>query len=138
MVQMEIATAHGLQSMRISCIDQRLTALARMVVWSRFLHQSELRTQLAKVLTHAPKNNHAYDPADVALGFRGGILNGGGGQAVAHRLPKPEFAPPASARHRDDAKPADALTLPRGATPEHERWPRRVAPLSRAAAAERA
>ena len=62
--------------MRISFTDQRLTAHGGMVVWSQFLHQSAFRTQLAQVLPHAPKSNHAYDPADVALGFLGGILSG--------------------------------------------------------------
>lgn len=75
-MQVEIGTTHGPQSMRISFTDQRLTAHGGMMVWSQFLHQSAFRTQLAKVLPHAPTSNHAYDPADVALGFLGGILSG--------------------------------------------------------------
>ena len=47
-----------------------------MVGWSEFLHQSAFRTQLAQVLPHDPQSSHAYDPADVALGFLGGILSG--------------------------------------------------------------
>ena len=75
-MQVEIGTTNGPQSMRISFTDQRLTAHGGMVVWSQFLHQSGFRTQLAQTLPHAPKSNHAYDPADVALGFLGGILSG--------------------------------------------------------------
>jgi hypothetical protein len=47
-----------------------------MVVWSQFLHQSAFREQLEKVLPHRPTSNNAYDPADTALGFMGGILTG--------------------------------------------------------------
>ena len=68
-MQVEIGTTNGPQSMRISFTDQRLTAHGGMVVWSQFLHQSAFRTQLAQVLPHAPKSNHAYDRAEVAHGF---------------------------------------------------------------------
>jgi hypothetical protein len=62
--------------MRISFTDQRLTAHGGMVVWSQFLHQSGFRAQLEKVLPHHPTSNNAYDPADTALGFLGGVLTG--------------------------------------------------------------
>ena len=75
-VRLEIDTARGPQSMRISFTDQRLTAHGGMVVWSQFLHQTAFRSRLAAVLPQAPTSNHAYDPADVALGFLGGILTG--------------------------------------------------------------
>ena len=73
---MEIGPTNGPQSTRISFTDRRLTAHGGMVVWSEFLHQSAFRTQSAQVLPHDPQSNHAYDPADVALGFLGGILSG--------------------------------------------------------------
>lgn len=75
-MRLNIGTAHGPQSMRISFTDQRLTAHGGMVVWSQFLHESGFRPQLQAVLPHAPTSNHAYVPADVALGFLGGILAG--------------------------------------------------------------
>ena len=75
-VRVEIGTANGRQSMRISFTDQRLTAHGGMVVWSQFLHQSAFRAQLEQVLPHHPVSNNAYDPADTALGFLGGILTG--------------------------------------------------------------
>lgn len=75
-VRVEIGTANGPQSMRISFTDQRLTAHGGMVVWSQFLHQSAFRTQLRQVLPHQPTSNNAYDPTDTALGFLGGILSG--------------------------------------------------------------
>jgi hypothetical protein len=75
-VRVEIGTANGPQSMRISFTDQRLTAHGGMVVWSQFVQQSGFRAQLAKVLPHRPTSNNAYDPADTALGYLGGILTG--------------------------------------------------------------
>lgn len=41
-----------------------------------FLHQSAFRARLEQVLPHHPVSNNAYDPADTALGFLGGILTG--------------------------------------------------------------
>lgn len=75
-MRVEISTADGPQSMRISFTDQRLTAHGGLVVWSQFLQQSAFRAQLRGVLPHAPQSNHAYDPGDIALGFLGGILAG--------------------------------------------------------------
>ena len=75
-VRVEIGTANGPQSMRISFTDQRLTAHGGMVVWSQFLHQSAFRAQLRRVLPHQPISNNAYEPTDTALGFLAGILTG--------------------------------------------------------------
>jgi hypothetical protein len=75
-------------------------------------------------------------------GGRGAGLSGRhperGGQALAHRLPAAGSGDSAGARHRGGAEPGDAVALPRDVSPGHERGPRRVAPLGRAAAAERA
>lgn len=68
--------------MWISFTDQRLTVHGGMVVCPEFLHQSAVRTHLASVLPRNPQSNHAYDPANVALGFLGGILSG------ADKLPR--------------------------------------------------
>jgi hypothetical protein len=75
-VHLEIGTARGPQSIRISFTDQRLTAYGGIVVWSQFLQQSAFRAQLDKVLPHRPTSNNAYEPTDTALGFMGGILTG--------------------------------------------------------------
>ena len=47
-----------------------------MIVWSHFLHQRKLRAQLGSVLPHEPTSPNAYAPADIALGYLGGILAG--------------------------------------------------------------
>jgi hypothetical protein len=47
-----------------------------MVVWSHFLRQKRFRYQLRQLLPHEPISPNAYDPADVALGYLGGILCG--------------------------------------------------------------
>jgi hypothetical protein len=92
-VRVEIGTAAGPQSMRISFTDQRLTAHGGMVVWSQFLHQSAFRTPLRGVLPHAPTSHHAYDPGDPALGFLGGILAGADKLTrVAHLRQDPAIA----------------------------------------------
>ncbi len=75
-VRLEIGTKDGAQSMRISFTDQRLTAHGGLVVWSQFLHQSDFRAELERVLPHAPRSNRAFAPSDTALGFIGGIISG--------------------------------------------------------------
>ncbi len=75
-VRLEIDTKKGVQSMRISFSDQRLTAHGGMAVWSHFLHRRGFRKSLAEQLPHEPSSPNAYDPADIALGFMGGILTG--------------------------------------------------------------
>lgn len=47
-----------------------------MIVWSHFLHQKKFRRELSAVLPHAPTSPNAYAPADIALGYLGGILAG--------------------------------------------------------------
>lgn len=75
-VRLEIGTKDGPQSMRISFTDQRLTAYGGMVMWSQFLHQCAFRSELNRVLPQRPTSNNAYDPADTALGFIGGVISG--------------------------------------------------------------
>lgn len=75
-VRLNVDTKDGASSIRISFTDQRLTAHGGMIVWSHFLHQKRFRQQLREVLPHAPISPNAYDPADVALGYIGGILCG--------------------------------------------------------------
>jgi hypothetical protein len=47
-----------------------------MVVWSHFLQQKNFRSELRKVLPHAPCSPNAYAPDDTALACMGGILCG--------------------------------------------------------------
>ena len=47
-----------------------------MVVWSHFLQQKKFRSELRKVLPHAPSSPNAYVPDDTALACMGGILCG--------------------------------------------------------------
>jgi hypothetical protein len=75
-VRLNIDTKDNSSSIRICFTDQRLTAHGGMIVWSHFLHQKRFRQQLREVLPHAPTSPNAYDPADVALGYMGGILCG--------------------------------------------------------------
>lgn len=75
-VRLNIDTQHGSPSIRIDFTDQRLTAHGGLVVWSHFLHQRHFRRQLAAVLPHTPTSPNAYAPADIALGYLGGILAG--------------------------------------------------------------
>src|SRR6516162_1862652 len=75
-VRLNVDTKDGASSIRISFTDQRLTAHGGMIVWSHFLHQKRFRQQLCRVLPHAPTSPNAYAPADVALGYIGGILCG--------------------------------------------------------------
>jgi len=44
--------------------------------WSQFLQKKQFRERLTGVLPHDPTSPNAYDPADVGLGFIGGILCG--------------------------------------------------------------
>lgn len=75
-VRLPIDTKMGSPSIRIGFTDQRLTAHGGLAVWSHFLHQKGLRRQLREVLPHEPSSPNAYDPADIALGYLGGILCG--------------------------------------------------------------
>jgi hypothetical protein len=75
-VRLQIDTDHGSSSIRIGFTDQRLTAHGGMIVWSHFLHQQRFRQQLDQLLPHAPTSPNAYAPADIALGYLGGILTG--------------------------------------------------------------
>jgi hypothetical protein len=75
-VQLPVDTKDGMASIRISFTDQRLTAHGGMIVWSHFLQQRKFRQQLRQALPHQPTSPNAYDPADVALGYMGGVLAG--------------------------------------------------------------
>ncbi len=75
-VRLEVDTKDGSPSIRIGFTDQRLTAHGGMIVWSHFLHQQRFRQQLEQTLPHAPTSPNAYAPADIALGYLGGILAG--------------------------------------------------------------
>jgi Transposase DDE domain group 1 len=75
-VRLQLDTKDGGPSIRIGFTDQRLTAHGGMIVWSHFLHQQQFRRQLREALPHAPISPNAYDPADIALGYLGGILAG--------------------------------------------------------------
>lgn len=75
-MRLDLGTKDGVKSPRIGFTDQRLTAHGGLVVWSQFLQQSAFRSQLRRVLPHAPTSNHADAPGDIALGFLGGILAG--------------------------------------------------------------
>src|SRR6267154_110212 len=75
-VRLQLDTDHGSPSIRIGFTDQRLTAHGGMIVWSHFLHQQQFRRQLQQALPHAPISPNAYVPADIALGYLGGILAG--------------------------------------------------------------
>src|SRR5438874_7884335 len=73
---LDISTAGGPQSIRISFTDQRLTAYGGMAVWSGFLHKRRVREELEKVLPHEPTSPNAYVPSDVALSLMGGVICG--------------------------------------------------------------
>ena len=75
-MRLEVDATNGPSSIRIGFTDQRLTAHGGMAVWSHFLHQKGFRGEVAKLLPHRPTSPNAYDPADIALGFLGGILSG--------------------------------------------------------------
>jgi len=75
-VTVDISTRKGNETIRIGFTDQRLTAYGGMAVWSQFLHKKGFRKRLADVLPHEPTSPNAYDPADIGLGFIGGILSG--------------------------------------------------------------
>lgn len=75
-VRLQIDTDHGSASIRIGFTDQRLTAHGGMIVWSHFLQQQHFREQLDQLLPHAPTSPNAFTPADIALGYLGGILLG--------------------------------------------------------------
>lgn len=75
-MRLEIDAKDSSPSIRISFTDQRLTAHGGMVVWSHFLHQKRFRQQLNESLPHEPTSPNAFDPADIALGFVGGVLSG--------------------------------------------------------------
>ena len=47
-----------------------------MIVWSHFLQQKKLRSELDKLLPHSPTSPNAYVAPDTALGYMGGILCG--------------------------------------------------------------
>ena len=92
-VRLDLGTKDGVQSMRIGFTDQRLTAHGGLAVWTSFARETSLRDQLAVVLPHAPTSPNAYDPADTALGFIGGILCGADKLArVAHLAHDPAVA----------------------------------------------
>jgi hypothetical protein len=76
MVSVEISTAKGNETIRLGFTDQRLTAYGGMAVWSQFLQKKGFRKRLGEVLPHCPTSPNAYDPADIGLGFVGGILCG--------------------------------------------------------------
>src|SRR5260370_12015576 len=75
-VRLQIAAKDSSPSIRISFTDQRLTAHGGMIVWSHFLRQKQFRSELQKLLPHAPVSPNAYVPGDTALGYMGGILCG--------------------------------------------------------------
>jgi hypothetical protein len=75
-VRLQIDTDKGSPSIRISFTDQRLTAHGGMIVWSHFLHQRKFRSTLEEHLPHDPSSPNAYAPADIGLGYLGGILAG--------------------------------------------------------------
>lgn len=75
-VRLQIDTADASPSIRIGFTDQRLTAHGGLIVWSHFLHQKRFRQQLNDTLPHHPISPNAYAPADIALGYLGGILAG--------------------------------------------------------------
>jgi len=75
-VRLNLDTHTGSPSIRIGFTDQRLTAHGGLVVWSHFLHQQHFREQLELCLPHAPTSPNAFAPADIALGYLGGILAG--------------------------------------------------------------
>ena len=75
-MRLQIDTHHGSASIRIGFTDQRLTAHGGMIVWSHFLQQQRFRQQLDQLLPHAPTSPNAFTPADIALGYLGGILIG--------------------------------------------------------------
>lgn len=75
-VRLTIDTNCGSPSIRIGFTDQRLTAHGGFIVWSHFLQQQKFRQQLDDVLPHAPTSPNAFAPADIALGYLGGILAG--------------------------------------------------------------
>ena len=75
-MRLQIDTHHGSASIRIGFTDQRLTAHGGMIVWSHFLRQQQFRQQLDRLLPHAPTSPNAFTPADIALGYLGGILVG--------------------------------------------------------------
>lgn len=75
-MRLQIDTQHGSPSIRIGFTDQRLTAYGGMIVWSHFLQQQRFRQQLDQLLPHAPTSPNAFTPADIALGYLGGILIG--------------------------------------------------------------
>jgi len=75
-VRLNIDTHSGSSSIRIGFTDQRLTAHGGLIVWSHFLHKQKFRRQLDAVLPHAPTSPNAFAPADIALGYLGGILAG--------------------------------------------------------------
>lgn len=75
-MRLNIDTNAGPSSIRIGFTDQRLTAHGGMIVWSHFLQQQQFHHQLNSVLPHTPTSPNAFAPADIALGFLGGILAG--------------------------------------------------------------
>jgi len=75
-VRLQIDCKDSSPSIRISFTDQRLSAHGGMVVWSHFLRQRKLRSQLRELLPHAPSSPNAYVPDDTALGYMGAILCG--------------------------------------------------------------
>jgi hypothetical protein len=75
-VRLNIDTNASSPSIRIGFTDQRLTAHGGLIVWSHFLHQQNFRRQLDAALPHAPTSPNAFAPADIALGYLGGILAG--------------------------------------------------------------
>ncbi len=75
-MRLDIDATDGVSSIRIGFTDQRLSAHGGMAVWSHFLHQKSFRQELSQRLPHRPTSPNAYEPADIALGFLGGILCG--------------------------------------------------------------
>ena len=75
-VRVEVDTIRGRSSIRIGFTNQRLTAHGGMAVWSHMLTQMGARKRIREALPHEPTSPNAYDPADIALGYVGGILAG--------------------------------------------------------------
>lgn len=75
-VRLQIDCKDWSPSIRISFTDQRLTAHGGMIVWSHFLRQKSLRSELQSLLPHTPTSPNAYVPDDTALAYMGGILCG--------------------------------------------------------------
>ena len=88
-VRLHIDRDSGPSAIRICFTDQRLSAHGGLIVWWHFLHQKKFRRELSAVLPHEPTSPNAYAPADIALGYLGGILAGADKLSRVARLTRP-------------------------------------------------